>query len=441
MAFLSNLISRDFLWQMYAIFITVFEYLICAVIYSIPYEKKKNLVPRLLLSLFTVFAVCMVLVILRADLNSIYTRFISGLLIYFITLPCLFLCLEESSYSVIMCWCSVTASVQIGSSAFSVFMAFFGMDGISSISFFPDYVIWRDWGIFYGFRLLVYGACFWIFGRNTKMEEDLTLVRSITPLAVLYPVTMSILTTFTGEYRGDSFVLYIVIQVLSISYALMVLVLRYALLDSRRYRQELSIMEEIIDKEKKQYDSIRDNIDVINMKCHDLKHQLAKFQGKLTDQEIASLQEAITIYDRNIKTGNEALDVILCEKMLVCQKEDILMTCLADGEALSFMSVSHIYSLFSNAIDNAIEAVRHVSNPEKRVLNISVRRENGVTVEVINTFEGDLRIVDGLPETTKEDKNHHGFGVKSMRYIAEQYGGTLSAETEGDLFTLTVNFP
>jgi len=115
---------------------------------------------------------------------------------------------------------------------------------------------------------------------------------------------------------------------------------------------------------------------------------------------------------------------------------------MADGEALSFMSASHLYSLFNNAISNALEAVLKVRDPEKRVIGITVRRDgDGVSIDITNYFSSAVKIVDGLPVTTKEDKNRHGFGVRSMRYIVDQYHGTLSASTEGELFSLDIRLP
>ena len=48
---------------------------------------------------------------------------------------------------------------------------------------------------------------------------------------------------------------------------------------------------------------------------------------------------------------------------------------------------------------------------------------------------------DGLPMTTKQEKAHHGFGVKSMRRITEKYDGDLSMNAEDGVFTLNILFP
>ena len=184
---------------------------------------------------------------------------------------------------------------------------------------------------------------------------------------------------------------------------------------------------------------MKDNIDIVNIKCHDIKHQLTNLQGKLTDAEIASLAEAIKIYDSNIRTGSEILDVILYQKQLYCEKNGITLKYLLNGKAFSFMNGSDLYALISNALDNAIEAVMKLEEKEKKIVHLSaIKKENALLLEVSNYFNPDLST---SLETSKKDKQHHGFGIKSMQYIANQYKGTFSTDIEGELFFLSIAFP
>ena len=48
---------------------------------------------------------------------------------------------------------------------------------------------------------------------------------------------------------------------------------------------------------------------------------------------------------------------------------------------------------------------------------------------------------NGLPVTTKEDKSVHGYGMLSMKMLAEKYGGELFVSVEGDMFDLDIIFP
>ena len=113
---------------------------------------------------------------------------------------------------------------------------------------------------------------------------------------------------------------------------------------------------------------------------------------------------------------------------------------MADGEALSFMSNADIYSLFGNALHNAIEALAGIEE-EKRVIRMAVRRQGKmVSVHAENYCEGVQFGQDGLPKTQKGERGH-GYGMRSMRMVAEKYGGFLTAEARGNVFVLDIVIP
>lgn len=151
--------------------------------------------------------------------------------------PILFLCFQERISALLMCWCAVVATQEIGAKVFSLALDLFHVDGQATISFFPDYVGVRDWGIYYLLNFIAYFGCFWAFGRTEQTEGDRYLARSITDISVAATLTLSILGSFTAEFRGESRVLYIILQVLTIQYASSILVLRRGLLTQWQYRR------------------------------------------------------------------------------------------------------------------------------------------------------------------------------------------------------------
>ena len=225
----------------------------------------------------------------------------------------------------------------------------------------------------------------------------------------------------------------------------LVLAFEYEALYSRRMGEEVATIERIMEDEKAQYQLSRDTIEAINIKCHDIKHQIRELgDGYAVDPKaIDEMARKVSIYDAGIRTGNEPLDVILTEKNLTCEREGITMSCIADGTALAHLDASDIYSLMGNALDNAIEAVQRVGDPSKRSISLVIKRRGGMAVvHVENYFEGKI-VLDaaGIAKTTKRDGSAHGYGMKSMRLIAERYGGTLHARTQGNVFHLNVMLP
>ena len=218
-----------------------------------------------------------------------------------------------------------------------------------------------------------------------------------------------------------------------------------------RYQKQLSLQKELElqrqlwRQQKAQYEISRENIDIINRKCHDLKHQLAAIKlvkdPEKQAQVIDDLQESVLIYDSILKTGNEILDTVLTEKSLLCSRYFIHLTCMADGAALAFRDAVDLYTLFGNALDNAIEASLGVGEKD-RMIDVQARQKAGlVLISIVNRFEGELKFAGDLPETSKEDPFSHGYGLQSIRTVAEKYGGFLKIEAEEGLFTLRVTMP
>ena len=199
------------------------------------------------------------------------------------------------------------------------------------------------------------------------------------------------------------------------------------------------MVEQLDRKRREQYEIQKDTIDAVNIKCHDLKKMISSVLGKrniLSDAELEKLEGQISIYDAIVKTGNDALDLILTEKSLYCEKNKIKLTIMAEGGDLSFMSDADIYSLFGNILDNAVEAVMKVE-PERRAVTLSIKTVgNMIVVHEQNYFAGKIKFVNGTPATSKNDTSQHGYGILSIRRIVEKYDGGLDISAEGDIYTL-----
>ena len=48
---------------------------------------------------------------------------------------------------------------------------------------------------------------------------------------------------------------------------------------------------------------------------------------------------------------------------------------------------------------------------------------------------------NGIVETTKEDKNFHGFGMLSIKKHVEKYAGRLEVMIEDDMFQVDILIP
>lgn len=229
-------------------------------------------------------------------------------------------------------------------------------------------------------------------------------------------------------------------------YCATVFYLQNELFKKSSMRKELDTLRLLQHQQKEQYELAKENIALINRKCHDLKHQMAAMRrmGDVREQEqyLREIEDSIRIYDCMLQTGNEILDTILTEKSLVCEANHITIQCVADGRILYFIDPVDICTIFGNALDNAIEGVSRIAEEEKRLIDVLIhQKDNFLVINITNPLEEHLTFEEDLPMTTKEKNGYHGFGLKSIRYTAEKYDGAMAVDTSNGNFSLRIVIP
>lgn len=216
---------------------------------------------------------------------------------------------------------------------------------------------------------------------------------------------------------------------------------------SNHAKEELFHMQNLLDKQYAQYCVTNETIDAINRKYHDLKHYLTVLKSEYGSTEegrklLGEIEEEVQSFDIIYQTGNKVLDTILTSKASVCAEKGIEFSCIADGSAISNLSDMDICSIFGNAIDNAIEGADRVEDRAKRLIELTVVRRNDIVViKCENYFEHEIIRRLGAFITTKKDKRNHGYGIKSIKYVVERYGGHVTIVAKDGWFTLCVVIP
>ena len=120
---------------------------------------------------------------------------------------------------------------------------------------------------------------------------------------------------------------------------------------------------------------------------------------------------------------NKIIDAILYNKSLICKKNDInifIEVYLKDNLLIKEID---LISIFTNLLDNAIEASMFL-NKEDRKISINSRIINNYLVlKITNNYNNS--IINANFSTIKKDKENHGFGIKIIKEIVKKYDGTL----------------
>jgi len=300
--------------------------------------------------------------------------------------------------------------------------------------------------IFLEVYALVYWALYQLFARRMKKGEDMDIQRPsllvLVALTVLVEIVLNAVVIY-HKYENLDLVYYLAASLANVVCSLSVLVVLFSLLFQKSLEAELEVVYQMWRQEQKQYEISKQTIDLINVKCHDMKHQIRAIsrQAAIDPAALEEMESVISIYGTIVKTGSQALDIILAEKNLYCQKNGVTISCIADGAKLDFMTDSDIYSLFGNLLDNAIRSVTALE-PDKRVISFSVRAERAfLSINSHNYYGGEVRMERGLPVSNQAETGYHGFGVKSMALIVEKYGGTISFHAKSQVFNVNILFP
>ncbi len=290
-----------------------------------------------------------------------------------------------------------------------------------------------------GSNCIVYFICYHLIVKKFP-EDGIIYIKNLT-CYILAGVTLVIVFLRADVLMKDNSLMDRAFGLLNV---VMVIMLQTLAVTFTRSKEENAIIARLLAQEESRQKMLSENIDAINMKSHDLRYHIDKYKSENHLEQHAEffreVEDVVNIFDNIAKTGNAALDTIMSEKLLYCQSKGITLSYMADPDALGFLAASDIYSLFGNAIDNAIEGV--LKEPEDlRVISISVRKLKGLSHIVFENYcSTPPAILDGLPKTSK-DSASHGYGVRSIRYIVEKYGGSMQIGTDNSLFTLTILFP
>jgi hypothetical protein len=208
-----------------------------------------------------------------------------------------------------------------------------------------------------------------------------------------------------------------------------VLVVNVELAVNGRLASEKAATERILAERERQYAVSRENIGAINARVHEIRHEvlrtLSEADSPLDKGLLADVAHEVSIYDSTVRTGNDALDTILTEKSLLCGRQGITLTCIADGSALGLVSSADIYALFGTILDRGIEVARGVGDPNGRSISLVVRRHAGMACVHMECTSGDKIGEDPV----------------SVGQIISRYGGTASWSSGAGTVSLDALIP
>lgn len=214
------------------------------------------------------------------------------------------------------------------------------------------------------------------------------------------------------------------------------------------YLRQNRIKEEVINAQQKYYQSIYEKDNELRKFRHDIRSQLGCLQLLLTEekteQAVAYLEsmgnhlEKMTI--QKFHTGSDILDAVIQQKYLEAKKKHIGINMDGKMTKTDFIDAYELCILFSNALDNGIEACEKLQDGEKVITVSIVEHRKAIFVQITNPATQEMYAVLRQGRTSKGDSQQHGFGVKSIQDVVKRNGGELEYRWKDGILALEIYF-
>lgn len=192
--------------------------------------------------------------------------------------------------------------------------------------------------------------------------------------------------------------------------------------ESENYRRQLQM-------QIAQFERMEQAMEEIRIFRHDFPKKMRPLVASLDadrPEEAKQIAEQFSDFAARVgdrfHTGNFRLDTVLSFEQQLADRDNIRIDVPFDTVLpAEGIDPDDIYTIFPNALDNAIEACRSLPEAERTVTFRSRMDRQAVFVTIRNPHAGEIRMKNGLPQTGKAEKAAHGWGLRSIKKAAAKY--------------------
>lgn len=172
---------------------------------------------------------------------------------------------------------------------------------------------------------------------------------------------------------------------------------------------------------------------------HDMKNSISVIETLMSEGKLESaknylkqLREEKLNVSFRLFTENEFVNAIVSTRFSYAAGLGINTFCSSISKFPNISDVD-LCNLIGNLLDNAIEACSKCDG-EKQIEMKIVKKDGKIIITVVNTIKDS--VLDKNPGllTSKLSSKFHGFGIPSIRNIAEKYNGSVDFYEEDGLF-------
>lgn len=256
-------------------------------------------------------------------------------------------------------------------------------------------------------------------------------------LTAIPTVSIFIMLTFLMMGNGNVFMPLHIMVTISAVLLLMVNLLVFGINQyNQKKAQEYIDMQLLLQKESdsvEYYEMILSQTENQSILIHDIKKHLQsikllndKNEADKINAYIQQLMDSSDLRETAKICDNEMLNAILCRYQRQCNAKHIVFHTDIRSGTVQAVYQHDLTSLFCNLLDNAVESAENI--PDSFIELTVQKKENSsfIVIVLINSCRSTpVYDQDGLPVSHKTNKDGHGFGIKSIKKVVNQYHGNL----------------
>lgn len=208
--------------------------------------------------------------------------------------------------------------------------------------------------------------------------------------------------------------------------------------DLELQEQQMIMQEKYYKKVQQQYKETVNLISTMKEEILTLKQYYEDGENeKARDYVVATFKE-ISNSGMHYGCKDKTLAIILEDKRQICIDNGITLIVKDKILGLSFMTPFDITTIFTNLLDNAIQAVENLNQPTIKVELLS--QEKMMVILIENPTSQIPVKKNGRYLSTKKEKGH-GLGLKNVEKTVKKYGGSMDIQVDEGMFRVEILMP
>ena len=274
------------------------------------------------------------------------------------------------------------------------------------------------------------------FDRIARQQNIFLVILAIFEIALLNYISIVVDTTASS----------MVLTFLSSGFLALDIYLVYlfeAISEKYSLENEMELRDQQLSMQNNYYHSIETQYDHSRRLIHDMKNHMQTLEelyssgsGLEAKHYAQTILESMDAFSGRFKCKNRILTIIINDKILKCDEQDIEINTQVEDIDFDFIEPFDMTTIFSNLLDNAIEACSKISM--KRRIDLKVYKFNEfITISVRNPYDGKLVWDKDSLASTKGGK-HMGLGLKNVKSAVEKYEGTMQRKSDDEHFEVKI---